>query len=103
MSTDEVKKIVRNYAQVLRDSGFFFSSIYLFGSFASGKANKDSDIDVAIISKKIDNYLNTKMLLWKLAARADSRIEPTLIDEKDFRTFGTQMACEARKRGIKII
>lgn len=103
MSTDEVKKIVKNYAQVLRDNGFLFSNIYLFGSYASGRANKDSDIDVAIVSNKTKDYLNTKMLLWKLAGKADSRIEPTLIDEKDFRICGTQMAYEARKSGIKIV
>ncbi|OGH71189.1 MAG: hypothetical protein A3G00_03345 [Candidatus Magasanikbacteria bacterium RIFCSPLOWO2_12_FULL_43_12] len=103
MSVNEVKKIIKNYAQVLRDSGFLFSNIYLFGSYASGKADKNSDIDVAIISKKTKDYLNAKMLLWKLAARADSRIEPTLIDENDFKTRGTQMACEARKSGIKIV
>jgi len=103
MSANEVKKIIKNYAQVLRDNGFLFSSIYLFGSYASGKADKNSDIDVAVISKKTKDYLNAKMLLWKFAAKADSRIEPTLIDEKDFRTYGTQMACEARKSGIKIV
>ena len=52
MSINEVKKIIENYAQVLRDNGFLFSNIYLFGSYASGKAKKDSDIDVAVISKK---------------------------------------------------
>ncbi len=103
MSTNEVKNIVKNYARVLSANGFLFSNIYLFGSYAAGNANKDSDIDVAVIAKNTNNYFDKKMLLWKLAAKADSRIEPTLIDTKDFKTCGTQMAFEAQKTGVKVV
>ena len=61
MSTNEVKKVVRNYAKVLKANGFSFSNIYLFGSYASGKAGRDSDIDVAVIVKKIESYLDDTM------------------------------------------
>lgn len=103
MSTNEVKNIVKNYARVLSASGFLFTNVYLFGSYATGRANKDSDIDVAVIVKNTNNYFDKKMLLWKLAARADFRIEPTLIDAKDFKTCGTQMAFEAKKTGVKVV
>lgn len=103
MSNDEVKNIVKNYAKVLSANGFLFSNIYLFGSYATGMADKDSDIDVAVIVKNTNNYFDKKMLLWKLAAKADSRIEPTLIDAEDFKTRGTQMAFETRKNGIRVL
>lgn len=103
MSTHEVKKVVKNYAQALRANGFSFATIYLFGSYASGKARQDSDIDVAVIVKNVGSYLDETMLLWKLAGQTDSRIEPILIESKDFQTRGTQMAYEARKSGLKVV
>lgn len=103
MSTNEVKKIIKDYARILSANGFLFTNIYLFGSYATGRADKDSDIDVAVVAKNTNDYLDKIMLLWKLSVLADSRIEPILIDATDFKTCGTQMAYEARKSGIKIV
>ena len=52
---------------------------------------------------KSPEYFDKKMLLWKLAAKADNRIEPTLIDAEDFKTCGTQMAFETKKTGMKVV
>ena len=50
MSTTEAKKVVKKYAKKLRDNNCPVSSMYLFGSYANGRARAESDIDVAVVS-----------------------------------------------------
>lgn len=59
-----------------------FKKIILFGSFARGTANADSDIDVAVIVDKFPgDFLKTTPVLWRIASEIDSRIEPVIIEE----------------------
>ncbi|MBP1638043.1 MAG: polymerase beta domain protein region [Bacteroidetes bacterium] len=70
------KKLVNNYLPV--------SSMYLYGSYAKGTQNANSDIDVAIfIEKSSDDYFNEIPLLWKLRRQVSTLIEPVLFDKKD--------------------
>ena len=50
----------------------------LFGSSVTGKMHKWSDIDLLVVSPAFDRLTGRQQvsLLWRLAARADSRIEP---------------------------
>lgn len=43
-----VINLVTSFARELRDSGIKLREVYLFGSFASGKQHRNSDIDVAL-------------------------------------------------------
>jgi len=47
------KKIIKQYASLLKQKKYPFSAIYLFGFCAKDKANKWSDIDVGVISSKL--------------------------------------------------
>jgi predicted nucleotidyltransferase len=58
------------------------SQVILFGSYVSGKAHENSDIDVAIIVKEInDDYLTVIRHLYALAVPIDPMIEPHLLFE----------------------
>ncbi|MCL2650456.1 MAG: nucleotidyltransferase domain-containing protein [Candidatus Azobacteroides sp.] len=60
---------VRNYGALLRKSNFpmTIDKMYLFGSYAKGNQEKESDIDVALIVKKWEgNYFDVMPLLWKI-------------------------------------
>ena len=60
------------------------NKIILYGSFAKGNWNENSDIDVAIIVDKIeDDYLVLMKKLNKLTRDIDYRIEPVLLEPKD--------------------
>ncbi|MDX8335889.1 MULTISPECIES: type VII toxin-antitoxin system MntA family adenylyltransferase antitoxin [Cetobacterium] len=49
------KIILENIIECLKE--FKCKTIYIFGSYATGKINKESDIDIAFLSdKKIDKY-----------------------------------------------
>jgi hypothetical protein len=50
MVEKKVLDIVRFFEERLKDGGLSVARLIVFGSQATGKANKESDIDIAIIS-----------------------------------------------------
>ena len=52
MSPAHARRIVRQYAELLRERRIAFHHVYLFGSYATGRTRQESDIDVAIVTKK---------------------------------------------------
>ncbi|OQX78979.1 MAG: hypothetical protein B6D61_04385 [Bacteroidetes bacterium 4484_249] len=58
--------------------------IVLFGSYAKGNWNENSDIDIAIIVDKVEgDFFVTSKLLKKLTRNIDYRIEPVLPENND--------------------
>jgi len=104
MSRVEAKKIVKKYAEKLKEENYPFSAIYLFGSRAKEKSNKWSDIDIAVISDKLKrNKDKNRFLLWNLRMSVDTRIEPHGFTVKDFQSECDPMVYEIKKTGIRII
>ena len=61
--------------------------IILFGSYAKGNFNSNSDIDIAVIVNEItDDFLNISTLLNKLTRNIDYRIEPVILEKDDDRS-----------------
>ncbi|MCK4251347.1 nucleotidyltransferase domain-containing protein [candidate division WOR-3 bacterium] len=50
---DEIISEIRDLIKTIEKNGISISAAYLFGSYARGKANEWSDIDVALVS---DNF-----------------------------------------------
>lgn len=60
-----------------------FSELILFGSYATGTARKDSDVDVAVVVDELKgDFFSTRPLLWKIRRQVDDRIEPVLFEKK---------------------
>lgn len=103
MSKVDAKKIVKKYAEKLKKENYSFSAIYLFGSYAKGKAHKWSDIDVAVVSDRMKrNRDKGRFLLWHIRRDVDSMIEPHGFTVKDFQDDDDPMVYEIKKTGIKI-
>jgi len=51
----EIKEIISRYADEIQKLGIKPQKILLYGSYASGNAREDSDIDVIIISEDFKN------------------------------------------------
>lgn len=65
-------------------SVFSPKSIVLFGSYAKGQANAESDIDIAVVFDHFnDNHLHAMQQLCKLTRKTDLRIEPILLEEEN--------------------
>ena len=104
MSKTQAEKIVKRYTAKLKAKKYPFSAVYLFGSYAKGKANRWSDIDVAIISDKLKKDWNkNEDILWKYTVGVDYRIEPIGFTIKDFQDNSNPMVYEIKKTGIKIV
>ncbi len=99
MDKGEAINKVKEYSDLLKKY-MTFENIYLFGSYAKNTNRTDSDIDVAIVVKKIEaDFFEVQPLLWKLRRQIDDRIEPILI-EKDHDASG--FLIEIRRNGIEI-
>ena len=74
----EVENSVREYLNRLCVEGLEVSFGVIFGSYANGRADCDSDIDLIVVSPEFDRRIERQWInkLWHIAARTDSRIEP---------------------------
>jgi uncharacterized protein len=100
MDQDEVIGKVKRFAKLVREQ-FDISRVVLYGSYANGTAHLYSDIDVALVVKKMDKgFFEVEPVLWKLRRQVDPLIEPVLIEEEnDPAGFLT----EINRTGIEII
>jgi predicted nucleotidyltransferase len=83
MDKKDALDIAARYANAVK-SKYDFIKIILFGSYAKGNFNDDSDIDIAIVFKDYSNLIDMQLDLMRLRRKIDSRIEPHPFREKDF-------------------
>jgi len=95
-------ELTKKYLSFLISKKYPIKSAYLFGSYAQEKFDEDSDIDLAIIMKDLENDYEMQVELMILGSRFDSRIEPHPIDETDF-IHSYPFADEILETGIKIL
>ena len=86
MADDDVLKVIRRYLHTLQARGVDARLAILFGSFARGTATFWSDIDLVVISPQYDRGITRADvdLLWRIAAKVDSRIEPVASGERQW-------------------
>jgi predicted nucleotidyltransferase len=75
---------------------------YLYGSQAKGTATEWSDIDLAVISPDFEaDLFQERLLLMRLAARVDDRIEPHPFRPEDFNAT-SPLASEIQRTGVRV-
>ncbi|MCK4306352.1 MAG: nucleotidyltransferase domain-containing protein [Candidatus Eisenbacteria sp.] len=105
MVDQAIVTVVRRYLQSLKDHGIPVSCGVVFGSQASGNANRWSDIDLIVISTLFDDPARREDVnqLWRIAARIDSRIEPIPCGEQQWRDDTASAILEiGRRDGARI-
>jgi hypothetical protein len=105
MVDESVVTAVRSYMQALQDHGLAVRFGVVFGSQARGKTDEWSDIDLLVVSPRFDGQRNRRDvdLLWRLAARADSRIEPIPCGERQWWEDDTSAIVEIARREGKVL
>ena len=93
---------IKRYIDLFRQANVAYSSIYLFGSYATNSSTELSDIDVAVVMKKVNNLFFDNIELTKISSKTDSRIEPHIILESDFHEM-YPIAREVLREGIQIV
>ena len=105
MAEESIINSVQNYLKELLRIGVPVKQAILFGSYATESAHKWSDIDLLVISDKYDETCSRDdiNLLWRTAARTDSRIEPLPVGTKRWKDDDASTIIEiARREGIVV-
>jgi len=99
-----VVEAVKRYLAALPPVGIHARKAVLFGSFATGGADQDSDIDLIVIAPEFDGRRDISLVkaLWRATA-SDSRIEPIPCGEKEWESGDGRPILEiARREGVVI-
>jgi predicted nucleotidyltransferase len=83
MDKTDALNIAKTYAKAVK-ANYNHIRIILFGSYARGNFNDDSDIDIAVVFKDYNNLMDMQMELMRLRRKIDSRIEPHPFRESEF-------------------
>ncbi len=80
MDKNQALKIIENFVKRLRQEGISVDRVILYGSYAAEKVRRDSDIDVAIVSRDFGkDRVEEGMALYRIAGKVDTRLEPVPI------------------------
>lgn len=78
------------------------TAIILFGSYAKGTENENSDIDIAVISKDFNDIYDCMAILMGMTWDIDARIEPHPILLEEYENISTPFIKEIIDTGIKV-
>ena len=101
MDKEGAIKIAERYISLVGKK-YKIENAILFGSFAKGTNRIDSDIDLAIIFKSIDDIIDLQIDLMKMRTDDDLLIEPHPFSANDFKT-SNPVVSEILKNGIEIV
>jgi predicted nucleotidyltransferase len=105
MVEEQVLNAVARYLDALPKVGVHPCRAVLFGSYARGEADADSDIDLVVIASELDPPRDIEIVerLWLATKYADDRIEPIACGEREWETEGGRPVLDiAREEGIFI-
>lgn len=94
-------KIAERYISLVGKK-YKIENAILFGSYAKGINRTDSDIDLAIIFKSIDDIIDLQIELMKMRTDDDLLIEPHPFRVIDFQ-ISNPVVSEILKTGIEIV
>ncbi len=99
----KVEKKIEEYITVLHQDKLPIKKVILFGSYAKGKQNRWSDIDLCIISPKFKDAFEAMQYLWlKRVCDKDLTIEPVGFNPRDFQNKYDTLIHEIKSNGIEI-
>lgn len=100
MDKEEAIKTAKGYINHI-STRYSIENVILFGSFAKGTNHKDSDIDLALVFKSVDNIIDLQIELMKMRRDDDLMIEPHPFSLSEFHS-SNPVVSEILKSGIEI-
>jgi predicted nucleotidyltransferase len=101
MDKDDAIALSRQYLKKVRQHNFDVLDAWLFGSYAKGTYNEDSDIDIALVLPDNVVSFDTDVQLMVLRKGAETIIEPHTYRKNDF-IADTPVTAEIKKYGFRI-
>lgn len=96
-----IMKSIQKYVKKISEF-YKIEAIILFGSYAKGTQNEDSDIDIAVISNDFKDVIEDGAKLIGLTWKIDTRIEPHPITKEDYEKVSNPFIKEVVDTGIKV-
>lgn len=105
MLEQSVRKALKNYLEAVASAGITVEQAVVFGSQTQGNAGEWSDIDLIVISPQFDEMKDRTLinLLWRIAARIDSRIEPIPCGSRQWREDDSSAILEIARREGEVV
>lgn len=101
--TKKTKRLVRKYLEKVRSSGIAVSEAFVFGSQASGRAARESDIDLAVVSPQFGQDKHEDLVrLFKLIDKETKEVEPIPFSSVELKDKYDPLAAEVRRQGILV-
>lgn len=98
---DEIIQSIQKYIEKISQY-YKIDAIILFGSYAKGTENENSDIDIAVISSDFKDIIEDGAKLIGLTWKIDTRIEPHPITTEDYEKVSNPFVREVVDTGIKV-
>ena len=100
MDKSEAIKTALRYINLIPGK-YQVENVILFGSFAKGTNHEDSDIDLAIVFKSIDDIIDMQIELMKMRTDNELMIEPHPFSISDFQ-LTNPVVSEIVRTGIEL-
>lgn len=99
-----VIETIEHFVRTLENEGIHVDKVILYGSHTRRTQRKDSDIDVAIISRDFGkDIVEEGMMLFRMAGSIDTRIEPIPISLESYeRDTWVPLIYEIREKGVEV-
>ena len=86
MDKNDVIKLSKNYVEKVKKNRINVLDAWIFGSYAKGNYNDDSDIDIALVLPEDILSFDTDVRLMALRKGDETMIETHTYSQRDFST-----------------
>jgi predicted nucleotidyltransferase len=101
MDKNDAVRLSKNYVEKVRKNGFDVLDVWLFGSYAKGDFNEDSDIDLALILPDSQLSFDTDVRLMTLRKGKETIIETHTYGRNDF-LADTPLIDQIKRYGLRL-
>lgn len=96
----DIMKKIEEYIKAISKE-FDIKEVYVFGSYAKGTNNENSDIDIAVVLDSDIDVIDLMVELMMFTKNIDLRIEPHPFKLNDFEK-GNPFVDEIKSTGLKV-
>jgi predicted nucleotidyltransferase len=98
-----IKGKIDAFRKKVENGGITDGKYYVFGSWAVGRENENSDIDLCVVSKKFGkNTFRESTFLRLLTIGIDDMLEPVAMSPEDLNDKYNTLAVEIKKWGVEV-